>query len=95
MPLIGIVLSSVDTESNDVVVQQRQVPSSERPDVMYKRDVIFVLVGHPFILEFEKDGRLQRVRRPTGAISFFPTHQSFSSRLKAERGLFVNFLLLL
>jgi AraC family transcriptional regulator len=92
--LSRIVLSSVGTKWNDVVVEQHHFPSSEWVDVMYKRHVIFVLVGHPFILEFEKDGRLQRVQRPTGAISFFPSHQPFSSRLKAERGLFVNVLLL-
>jgi AraC family transcriptional regulator len=92
--LSRVVLSSVGTKWNDVVVEQHHFPSSEWVDVMYKRHVIFVLVGHPFILEFEKDGRLQRVQRPTGAISFFPSHQPFSSRLKAERGLFVNVLLL-
>ena len=88
--LSRVVLSSVGTKWNDVVVEQHHFPSSEWVDVMYQRYVIFVLVGHPFILEFEKDGRLQRVQRPTGAISFFPSHQPFSSRLKAERGLFAG-----
>jgi AraC family transcriptional regulator len=92
--LSRVVLSSVGTKWNDVVLEQHHFPSSELVDVMYKRHVIFVLVGHPFILEFEKDGRFQRVQRPTGAVSFFPSHQPFSSRLKAERGLFVNVLLL-
>jgi AraC family transcriptional regulator len=92
--LSRVVLSSVGTKWNDVVVEQHHFPSSELVDVMYKRHVIFVLVGHPFILEFEKDGRLHRVQRPTGAITFFPSHQPFSNRLKAERGLFVNVLLL-
>ena len=92
--LSRVVLSSVGTKWNDVVVEQHHYPSSEWVDVMYKRHVIFVLVGHPFILEFEKDGRFQRVQRPTGAITFFPSHHPFSSRLKAERGLFVNVLVL-
>jgi AraC family transcriptional regulator len=92
--LSRVVLSSVGTKWNDVVVEQHHFPSSEWVDVMYKRHVIFVLVGHPFILEFEKDGRFQRVQRPTGAITFFPSHHRFSSRLKAERGLFVNALIL-
>ena len=62
---------------------------------MYKRHVIFVLVGHPFILRIRKRRAASAgLQRPTGAISFFPSHQPFSSRLKAERGLFVNVLLL-
>jgi AraC family transcriptional regulator len=92
--LSRVVLSSVGTKWNDVVLEQHHFPSSEWIDVVYKRHVIFVIVGHPFILEFEKDGRFQRVRRPTGAISFFPSHQPFSSRLKPEKGLFVNVLIL-
>src|SRR5258708_21723745 len=92
--LSWLVHASVGTKVNDVVVEQHHFPSSEWVGVMYKRHVIFVLVGHPFILEFEKDGRFQRVQRPTGAITFFPSHHPFSSRLKAERGLFVNVLVL-
>jgi hypothetical protein len=41
-----IVLSSVGTKCTDVVVEQRHVPSSERPDVMYKRHVIAINIGH-------------------------------------------------
>jgi AraC family transcriptional regulator len=92
--LSRVVLSSVGTKWNDVVVEQHHIPSSEWVDVMYKRHVIIVVVGHPFILEVEKDGRFQRVQRPTGAISFFPSHQPFSSRLKAERGEFADVLFL-
>jgi hypothetical protein len=64
--LSRVVLSSVGTKWNDVVLEQHHFPSSEWVDVMYKRHVIFVVVGHPFILEFEKDGQFQRVQRPTG-----------------------------
>jgi AraC family transcriptional regulator len=89
-----VVLSSVDTKWNDVVVEQHQFPSSELPDVMYKRHAICINIGHSFTWEFEKDGRFHRVQRARGAISFFPSHQPFSGRLKAEGGGFANFLLL-
>jgi AraC family transcriptional regulator len=92
--LSRVVLSSVGTKWNDVVVEQHHIPSSEWVDVMYKRHVIIVVVGHPFILEVEKDGRFQRVQRPTGALSFFPSRQPFSSRLKVERGGFADVLFL-
>ena len=89
-----VVLSSIDTKWNDIVLEQRHVPSSERADVMYKRHVIAINIGHSFTWEFEKDGRVHRVRRARGTVSFFPSHQSFSGRLKAEEGGFANFLLL-
>jgi AraC family transcriptional regulator len=41
-----------------------------------------------------KDGRFQRFQRARGAISFFPSHQPFSNRLKAESGVFANLLVL-
>jgi hypothetical protein len=43
-----VVLSSVDTKWNDVVVEQHHVPSSERADEMYKRHVIAINIGHSF-----------------------------------------------
>jgi len=89
-----VILSSVDTKWNDVVVEQHHFPNSELPDVMYKRHAICINIGHSFTWEFEKDGRLHRVQRARGAISFFPSHQPFSGRLKAEEGGFANFLLL-
>ena len=71
--LSRVVLSSVGTKWNDVVVEQHHYPSSEWVDVMYKPHVIFVLVGHPFILEFEKDGgfsgsRGQQARLPSSRV---------------------------
>jgi AraC family transcriptional regulator len=92
--LSRVVLSSVDTKWNDVVVEQHHVPSSELVDVMYKRHVIVVIVGYPFTVEFEKDGRFQRDQRARGTVSFFPSHRPFSGRLKAERGVFANLLFL-
>ena len=61
---------------------------------MYKRHVIAINIGHSFTNEFEKDGRFQRVQRARGAISFFPSHQPFSGRMTAERGVFANLLVL-
>lgn len=92
--LSRVVLSSVGAKWTDIVVEQHQFPSGELVDVMYKRHVIVVIVGYPFTVEFEKEGRLQRVQRARGAVSFFPSHRSFSGRLKAERGVFANLLFL-
>jgi AraC family transcriptional regulator len=89
-----VVLSSVGAKWDDIVVEQHQFPSGELVDVMYKRHVIVVIVGYPFTVEFEKDGRFQRVHRARGAVSFFPSHRPFSGRLKAERGVFANLLFL-
>jgi len=89
-----VVLSSVDTKWNDVVVEQHHFPSNELADVMYKRHAICINIGHSFTWEFEKDGRFHRVQRARGAISFFPSDQPFSGRLKAEGSGFANFLLL-
>jgi AraC family transcriptional regulator len=89
-----VVLSSVGTKWNDVVVEQHHFPSFELVDVMYKRHAIAINIGHPFICEFEKDGRFQRAQRARGAISFFPSHQPFSNRLKTESGVFANVLFL-
>jgi len=92
--LSRVVLSSVGAKWNDIVLEQHEFPSGELVDVMYKRHVIVVIVGYPFTVEFEKDGRFQRVQRARGAVSFFPSHRPFSGRLKAERGVFANLLFL-
>jgi AraC family transcriptional regulator len=92
--LSRVVLSSIGTKWNDVVVEQHHFPSGELVDVMYKRHVIAINIGHSFTNEFEKDGRFQQVQRARGEISFFPSHQPFSGRLKAERGVFANLLVL-
>jgi AraC family transcriptional regulator len=92
--LSRVVLSSIGTKWNDVVVEQHHFPSGELVDVMYKRHVIAINIGHSFTNEFEKDGRFQHVQRARGEISFFPSHRPFSGRLKAERGVFANLLVL-
>jgi hypothetical protein len=89
-----IVLSSAGTKWNDVVVEQQHYPGNEMADVMFKRHVIIINVGNPNTWESKKEGRFQRVQKARGAISFFPSDQPFSGRLKAERGVFANFLIL-
>jgi AraC family transcriptional regulator len=88
-----VVLSSAGTKWNDIVLEQHHFPSRELTDVMFKRHVIVINIGHS-VTEFEKDGRFQGVQRARGAITFFPSHQPFSCRLKVERGMFANVLYL-
>jgi hypothetical protein len=45
-PLSRVVLSSVGTKWNDVVLEQHHLPSLEVTDVMYKRHVIAINIGH-------------------------------------------------
>src|SRR3984893_5196331 len=89
-----LVLSSVGTKWNEVVVEQHQFPSSELADVMFKQHVIAINVGHSITWEFKKEGRLQRVFKARGTISCFPSHQPFSALLEVERGVFANFIFL-
>src|SRR5258708_39597494 len=92
--LSRVVLSSAGTRWNDVVVEQRHSPCSELADVMYKRHVIAINIGHSTTWEFKKEGRFQRVFKARGAISFCPSDQLFSGRLKVEKSVFANFLFL-
>jgi AraC family transcriptional regulator len=89
-----IVLSSVGTKWTDVVLEQHHVPDCERSDVMYKRHVIAINIGQAVTWQFKKQGRFQRFVKARGAISFFPSHQPFSRRLKVQRGMFANLLYL-
>jgi AraC family transcriptional regulator len=89
-----VVLSSVGTKWNDVVVEQHHFPSSELADVMFKRHVIAINIGHSLTNEFKIEGRFQRVFKARGTNSFFPSHRPFFVRLKAERGVFANILFL-
>jgi AraC family transcriptional regulator len=89
-----VVLSSVGTKWNDVVVEQHDFSSIELADVMFKRHVIAINIGHSFTNEFKKQGRFQRVFKERGTISFFPSDQPFSGRLKVKRNVFANFLFL-
>jgi AraC family transcriptional regulator len=89
-----LVLSSVGTKWNDVVVEQHYLPTSELADVMHKQHVIAINVGHAVTWEFKKEGRFHRVFKARGALSFFLRDQPFSAWLKVERGGFANFLFL-
>jgi len=70
-----IVLSSANAKWNDVVVEQQHYPGNELADVMFKRHVIIINIGHSNSWEFKNDGRLRRVSKPRGSISFCPSHQ--------------------
>jgi AraC family transcriptional regulator len=89
-----VVLSSVGTKWNDVEVEQHHFPGGELADVMFKQNVIVVIVGHAITCEFRKEGGFQHVFKARGAISFFPSHQPFFLRLKVEKGMFANVLFL-
>jgi AraC family transcriptional regulator len=89
-----VVLSSVGTKWNDVVVEQHHFPSSELADVMHKHHVVAINVGHSITCEYKKEGQFRRFLKARGALSFFPSQQPFSVRLKAERGVFANILFL-
>jgi AraC family transcriptional regulator len=92
--LSRVVLSSVGTKWNDVVVEQHHFSSCELADVMFKRHVIVINIGQTVTNEFKKEGRFHRFFKPRGAISFFPSHQPFSCRLKVEKGTLGNVLFL-
>src|ERR1700756_2124516 len=89
-----VVLSSVSTRWNDVLLEQHRLPSSELADLTYKRHVVVINLGHSSTWEFKKEGRFRRFFKARGAISFFPSHQPFSGRLKVERGALANVLFL-
>jgi AraC family transcriptional regulator len=92
--LSRVVLSSVSTRWNDVLLEQHRLPSSEWVDVMYKRHVVVINLGHSSTWEFKKEGRFRRFFKARGAISFFPSHQPFFGRLKVERDALANVLFL-
>ena len=92
--LSRVVLSSVSTRWNDVLLEQHRLPSSELADLSYQRHVVVINLGHSSIWEFKKEGRFRRFFKPRGAISFFPSHEPFSGRLKVERGVLANVLFL-
>jgi AraC family transcriptional regulator len=89
-----VVLSSVGTKWNDVVVEQRHIPSSEMADLMYKQHVIAINVGNPFPCEYKKEGQFRRSFKTRGALSFRPSQRPFSGGLKVTRGVFANVLFL-
>ena len=89
-----VVLSSVGTKWNDVVVEQRHTPSSEGADLMYKQHVIAINVGNPITCEYKKEGQFRPSFKTRGAISFHPSQRPFSGGLKVTRGVFANVLFL-
>ena len=58
-PPSRVVLSSARTRWNDIVVEQHHFLSNELADVMYKRHVVVINVGHSTTWEFKKEGRIQ------------------------------------
>src|SRR5260221_732754 len=93
-PPSRVVLSSVGTKWNDIVLEQHHFPTSELPNVMFKRHVIAINISHAVTGEYKKEGRFQRFFKPKGSISLFPSHQPFFQRLKVERGVFASVLFL-
>ena len=90
-----VVLSSVGTRWNDILVEQHNVPNCELADVTYKRQhVVAINIGHSTTWETKKEGRFQRIFKARGAISFFPSDQPFCGRLKVERDMFADVLFL-
>jgi AraC family transcriptional regulator len=76
-------------------VEQHNVPNCELADVTYKRQhVVAINIGHSTTWESKKEGRFQRFFKARGAISFFPSDQPFSGRLKVESDGFANILFL-
>jgi AraC family transcriptional regulator len=90
--LCQVVLSSAGTKWNDVVLEQHDFLSIELADVMYKRHVVVINIGHPITCEFKKKGRFRRALKEKDAISFFPSCQPFFLRLKLERDVFGAFI---
>jgi AraC family transcriptional regulator len=89
-----VVLSSVGTKWNDIVLEQHHFPGSELADVMFKRHVIAINISHAVTGEYKKEGRFQRFFKAKNSISLFPSHQPFSQRLKVERGVSASVLFL-
>ena len=89
-----VVLSSVGTKWNNVLVEQHRIPSSEMADLMYKQHVIAINVGHSITCEYKKEGQFRRFFKVRGALSFSPSQQPFSGPLQLERGVFANLLFL-
>ena len=70
--LSRVVLSSLDTRWNDILVEQHRLPSSELADLTYKRHAVAINIGHSTTWEFKKEGRFRRFFKGRGAISYRP-----------------------
>jgi hypothetical protein len=91
-PFSRVILSSAGTKWNNIVAEQHQVPSNELADLMYMQHVITVNVGRPITCEFKRHRRFRRVFKKKGAISLFPSRQSFFRRLKEDAKVFADVL---
>jgi AraC family transcriptional regulator len=82
-PNANVVLSSACASWQSLLVEQHHFFSSECDvsDVMYMQHVIAVNLGQPIAVEYKKGGRFQRVTKPRGAISLFPSQQPFFRRV--------------
>jgi AraC family transcriptional regulator len=89
-----VVLSSIDTRWNDVVVEQHHFSSIELPDVMFKQHVIVINTRQSIAGECKREGRFQPCSKASGAISFFPSDQPFFQRLKVQKREFARTLIL-
>jgi AraC family transcriptional regulator len=91
-PLSRVVLSSTRTKWKDLQLEQHHLPDNELIDVMHKRHLLCITVGHPIASEYKQEGRFQRFYRAVGSISFLPSRQPYSLRLFLENGAFTNAL---
>jgi AraC family transcriptional regulator len=79
-----VIQSSAETSWKHILMEQHQIPSSEWANIMYKQHLIVVNVGRTTNYEFKKNGRFQKVLKPTGTVSLFPSYQPVSLRVKMD-----------
>jgi hypothetical protein len=89
-----VVLSSGGTNWNDIVVEQHDFSSIELADVMFKRHVVAINIGQYPTWEFKDEEPVRRFFKARGPITFLPSHQPISGRLKLEKGVFARVLFL-
>jgi hypothetical protein len=89
-----VVLSSGGTNWNDIVVEQHDFSTVELAEVMFKRHVVAINIGHYTTWKFKNEEPCRRFFQVRGPITFFPSHQPFSGGMTLERGVFVHILFL-
>ena len=70
-----VVISSVSTRWNDVLLEQHRLPSSELADLTYQRHVVVINIGHSSTWEFKKEGQFGASSRQEAR---FPSFQAIS-----------------
>jgi hypothetical protein len=88
-PYANIVLSSADRNWSNLVVEQHHLQGQCEIDksLMYIQHVISLNLGGRIASEVKQNGRLHRVTRRKGAISFFPSHRPIFGRVsRGENG---------